>query len=112
MTHDVDFVKLWRIMQKNPLAFAGGVIEAARDQDSRMYMIECAANFYRGAWGDIPPEDVEANNEELTRPAGRVVARYPARFEMKQDVYVICYFSEEEPSRESNYTTICYVSDY
>ncbi len=108
----MHILRLFKMMDKNPGYLTGGIVEAARDPVTRSYIFDCGARFYRGDFGTMPAEDVQANIAELKGRSGRAIGRYKANLELKHDIYIIGYFSDDDPSADSNYTTYCYVTDY
>lgn len=101
------------IMNRNPLYIAGGATAAAEIPAARDYILQCVRRFYSGDYGAIPPEDIAENNAELAAGEGRILARYEAGQGLKENIFVIAYFSERHPeSDDYNYTSICYTSDY
>lgn len=99
-------------IRKNRLTVTRAVADAMKDLQTAAYIFGCLNDCFRGDYGEMPPEDAEANNRELKAGEGRIVARYEARGTMEQDIYIICYFSEQEPGADCNFTEMIYVNEY
>lgn len=107
-------MKLFQIMQHNALGIAGAAqVAYTEDESAHAYILECISRFYAHDYGTIPPEDVQANEDELQQRAGRIMGKYDAAHGLKEPIFIIAYFSEDHPGEvDFNYTTICYTSDY
>ena len=63
-------------------------------------------------YGVIPPEDTDANNADLKAGEGRVLARFREYGKLEGDIYIIAAFSQGNPGKDYNNTTILYCSEY
>lgn len=106
-------MKLFQIMQHNALGVAGAAQTAFTENEAaHAYILECIARFYNHDYGEIPPEDIAANENELQQSAGRIIGKYEAVNGLKEPIFIIAYFSEDHPEIDYNYTTVLYTSDY
>ena len=100
-------------LQRNALVTTAAVAEAAKDPATLDYIQTCLSLFFSGMYGKMGPEDTELNEEELRAGEGRIMARYEAQDKLREDVYIIAYFSESNPGNvDYNNTTVLYVSEY
>lgn len=102
-------MKLNEIM-KNNIFLVGPIRNASRKNQD--YIMRCLDRFFTGDYGEIPPEDVTANNSDLEAGAGRIIARYKPAEGMAEDFYIMAYFDQDQPGIDYNYTSIFYCSDY
>lgn len=107
-------MKLYEIGERNKANVAGALrVPFTENEACHWYIIECLVRFYGHDYGEIPPEDVEANEAELKTGEGRIVARYKAANGLTEDIFIIAYFSDSHAGEvDYNYTTVLYVSDY
>lgn len=103
---------LEEVRRKNSIGIAGAAKVAAEKDRPLHYIFQCLARFYRGDYGVIPPEDIAANNAELAAGEGRIIGKYQAAEGLKEDIFIIAYFSDQHVETDYNYTTILYTSDY
>ncbi len=100
-------------LQKNETVATAAVMEAMKDPETLDYVQMCLSLFFSGMYGKMGPEDTELNEEELSSGEGRIMARYEAQGKLREDVYIIAYFSESNPGDiDYNNTTVLYVSEY
>lgn len=79
-----------------------------RNPDTFGYIVECLGRFYKGDYGEVPQEDVEANNYDLRAGEGHVLARYEAKFGLDNDIYIEAHFSDSIPGIDANHIMIMY----
>lgn len=96
----------------NNIILTGPIMAATKDQEQQDYIYYCLERFFSGDYGEIPADDIVANNKELETGAGRLIAKYPPASGMKEDFYIMAHFNEDQPGNESNYTSIFYCSEY
>ena len=99
-------------VQKLPVLQTAAVARAAGDPETRNYVIDCLLDFFGGYYGIVLEEDTEKNNEELAQGEGRIVARYPRKGQLEQDLFLIAQFSEEYPGMDGNHVTVMYADEY
>ena len=95
----------------NPIYQTRG-IAADTDPPTAEYLKQCLDLFFTGNYGEIPPEDTEANDQELAAGEGRIIARYKKAHNLQGDIYIIAYFSQSTEGIDANNTTILYCSEY
>lgn len=96
----------------NDMFIVGGLKEATRDKEQMDYIYYCLERFFAGDFGEIPTEDIEANNRELEKSNGRIIAKYKPEAGLTDYFYIMAHFNEEQPEEEYNYTSIFYCIDY
>lgn len=100
-------------LQKNALVSTAAVAAAAKDPATMDYLQTCLSLFFSGMYGQMSPEDTELNEEELRAGEGRIMARYEAQGKLREDIYIIAYFSESNPGDiDYNNTTVLYCGEY
>lgn len=99
-------------VKNNPVFQTARIAEDLKDRATLAYIIGCLKRFYAGDYGTVPAEDTEANNNELEYGSGRLLARYEARHALKDDVYIMAYFDDQQQGIDFNNTMIMYCSDY
>lgn len=99
-------------IQKAPVVMTAAVAAAEKDPTTHDYIIDCLLDMFGGNYGTVSESDTAANNEELAAGVGRILARYEARHELDNDIYIISDFCADDPGDDSNHTTIMYVSEY
>ena len=72
------------------------------------YLSDCVNRFYRGDYGEVPQEDVEANNSDLRAGEGHILARYKGKYDFEGDIYIEAYISESMPGIDCNHTMVMY----
>lgn len=98
---------------KKIIAFQTAAIgEADKDPDTHNYIVNCLMRLYSGDYGEIPPDDTDANNKELEAGQGRIVARYKKAEQLEEDIYIIAEFDDSTDDINSNYLTVLYCSEY
>ena len=89
------------------------IAEAAKDPDTLRYILKCLNDFYAGNYGEIPPEDTEANNNDLEAGEGHILARYKATEHLTEDIYINAEIYAEAPDDiDSNNIMIMYCGEY
>lgn len=78
------------------------------DPDTFGYIVECLGRFYKGDYGEVPEEDVEANNCDLRTGEGHILARYEAKYGLSDDIYIEAHFSDSMPGIDANHIMIMY----
>ena len=99
-------------IRENPIAATSEIAKAMQDPPAHAYILHCLDCFFTGNYGAMPAEDTEANNRELQAGTGRIIARYKAAEGLREDVYIIAYFSDTEQGNDYNYTTVMYTGEY
>lgn len=100
-------------LQKNALVQTAAVAEATKDPATLEYVQMCLDMFFSGMYGKMSPDDTELNEEELRAGEGRIMARYEAQGKLREDIYIIAYFSESNPGDiDYNNTTVLYCGEY
>lgn len=100
-------------IRNNPITTTVGVAAAMVDAPAKAYILHSLDRFFAGDYGETPAEDIDANNKALHAGTGRIVARYQAAEGLRQDIFIIAYFSDQEPgNNDYNYTTVMYTSEY
>ena len=79
-------------LKKIPTLQTRGIAEAAKDPKTALYIVECLNRFWAGDYGDIPPEDTAANNEDLQAGNGHILAAYPAAGKLEGRFYIEAHF--------------------
>ena len=95
--------------------FKSQAIAAAEqnDKDTHNYLVDCLTAMFYGDYGKVPPEDTEANNNELAAGEGRILAQYDRKFELIEDIFIVALFSQEHADElEENRIMILYCSEY
>lgn len=73
------------------------------------YIIKCLNRFYTGDYGEVPPEDTEANNSDLAEGYGHILARYKQAHNLTGDIYIECHFDKDHAGNiDYNNTMIMY----
>ena len=100
-------------LQKNALVSTAAVAAAMKDPATADYIQTCLSLFFSGMYGQMSPEDTELNEEELRAGEGRIMARYEAQENLREDIYIIAYFSASNPGNvDYNNTTVLYCGEY
>ncbi len=100
-------------IKQNPIAATAGIAAAMVDAPAKAYILHCLDLFFDGEYGETPAEDIDANNKALHAGTGRIVARYQAAEGLRQDIFIIAYFSDQEPSDpDYNNTCVMYTGEY
>lgn len=89
------------------------IAEAAKDPDTLQYILKCLYDFYAGNYGEIPAEDVEANNNDLKDGEGHILARYKKAGKLDGDIYINAEIYAAEPDNlDGNNVMIMYCNEY
>lgn len=90
-----------------------GIAAACKeDIETLGYIMDCVERFYKGDWGDIPAEDTESNNKDLQAGYGHILARYAAKYELRDDVYIEAHIDKDEPGNlDANNTLVMYCGE-
>ena len=89
------------------------ISETAKDPDTLAYILRCLNEFYTGNYGEVPPEDTEANNNDLENGDGHILARYKAAGKLAEDIYINAEIYADEPDNlDANNIMIMYCSEY
>ena len=97
-----------------PLLQTAAIAAACKDDtETTGYLLECISRFYRGDYGEVHPDDVEANNADLQRGEGHILARYKPRHRLQDDIYIESYFMQYAPLDDvnANYTLVMYCGE-
>ena len=101
------------LLRMNPVVITPGISFASMDDATSDYLGDCLNELYEGSDGLIDDEEHEANEADLARGCGKVVAKYPAHGHLLENFYIVAYFDEAAIRDENhNYTLIMYVSEY
>lgn len=88
------------------------VAGASIGNDTYNYICDCMDRLFRGDYGDcISEEDRKANDRELMSGEGHILARYPKRYKLEDDIYISVYFSESSNDPDNNKLLVMYVSE-
>lgn len=83
-------------LQSIPILQTASISEAAkRDPATHAYIVECLQRFFAGDYGEVPAEDVDANNADLEQGDGHILARYKKAFRLDTDIYIEAHFYYE-----------------
>lgn len=77
--------------------------DIAESEEMAKAVYKAFERFNSGDWGNLPEEDKRANDADLARQTGRILARYDTP---NGDIYFMLTFSEE------NETVVMYVNEY
>lgn len=80
---------------KIPVLQTRTIAEAGKDPETLAYIMDCLLACYSGDYGTVPEEDTEANNAELSRGYGHILARYKARHQLNEDIYINIVFDRD-----------------
>lgn len=75
-----------------PVFQTRSISEAAKDPGTKLYLITCLNRFYMGDYGIVPPEDTEANNNDLLAGEGHILAKYPQSDKLTGSIYIEAHF--------------------
>ena len=88
------------------------IAEACRDEETKIYIINCLQRFFTGDYGEIGEEDTEANNNDLVNGCGHILARYKGKYRLENDFYIEAHFDDQEPGNtDFNNIMIMYPSE-
>ena len=99
-------------VQKLPVLQTRAVSFAAEDPETHNYIVDCLLDLYGGNYGLINETDAGYNNQELAAGEGHILARFPARYKLTNDIYINAVFSAEMPGIDSNHVMTMYVDEY
>ena len=99
-------------LENIPMLQTRSIAEACQDPQTLGYVSKCMLQFINGQWGDLDREDIEANNEDLKDGYGHVLARYPFKYALENDIYIETHFDKDHIN-DINYTQtmIMYVDE-
>lgn len=83
-------------LKKIPVYQTKSIAEAAKDEETLLYILECLHRFHSGDYGEISAEDTDYNNQDLAAGDGHVLARYKGKFELTGDFYIEAHFWREK----------------
>ena len=73
------------------------------------YIVQCLNRFYSGDYGEVPPEDTEANNSDLAEGYGHILARYKQAHNLTGDIYIETHIDKDHTGDiDYNTTMIMY----
>ena len=81
--------------------------DIAESEEMAKAITKALERFNAHDWGELDPEDIEANNRDLEERAGHVLAKYPTP---KGYIYINLTFNE--PSMNSDIAVLMYPSEY
>ena len=102
-------------LKKNYCGMTRGIAAAIEKDEgrTRAYVMKCLQRVFRGDFGELDAEYVQANLDELAAGEGRLLCRYKAAESLEEDIYIIAAFSKSMPdSLDANNTMILYRSEY
>lgn len=105
-------IRKLRSLTKHRIVATRATGKAIEDPATAVYIYGCLDACFSGDYGMMEPEAIDSNDLELASGEGRIMARYEQREQLREDVYIIAYFSEAEPDEDNNFTEILYVSEY
>lgn len=98
-------------LQKLPFYMTSSINTAMQDPETHAYIMMCLLRYYSGDYGEVPPEDIELNNADLSAGEGHVLARYKAKYELTSDIYIESHFMRRFKGNDYNNTVVCYCSE-
>lgn len=81
-------------LKKLPTLQTKTIAEAAADPETCFYILSCLNKFLAGDYGEVPPDDTAANNEDLAAGEGHILARYKQAEKLESDIYIEAHFYE------------------
>lgn len=107
-----DYEESLEKISGNPVTVTASLFRDMEEKRAGDYVKKCLKEFKSGHYGKTPLDDVRDNLDTLEEGEGRIVARYEGGDILKSDIFIIAYFSFEEPGVDYNYTTILYCDEY
>lgn len=99
-------------VQKQDLLQTRAIADACADSPATLqYVITCLHRFFAGDYGAIRDEDTKRNNAELAAGYGHILARYKARYNLEDDIYIEAMFDKDTPGIDSNYTMVMFCGE-
>ena len=96
-------------LRQLPLLQTSSIAASWKDSPETLaYLSDCVNRFYRGDYGEVPQEDVDANNSDLRAGEGHILARYKEKYNLEGDIYIEAYISESMPGIDCNHTMVMY----
>lgn len=86
--------------------------DVAENEEMAKAVYEAIARFNNNDYGEIPPEDIEANNKDLANQDGHILAKYPTP---NGYIYINLQFNElinDDPEEYANAAMIMYPEEY
>jgi hypothetical protein len=99
-------------IQKLPVHQTAAVGFAGEDPETHNYIVDCLLDLYGGNYGSVPADDTAANNADLLAGEGHILARYPMKHKLTNDIYINAVFSATMPGLDSNNIMVMYVDEY
>lgn len=100
-------------LQRNYTGQTRAISEASKDPATMAYLRDCLLLMFSGMYGEMPADDIAANDEELAAGEGRIIARYKRQGKLTEDIYIIACFSASNPGDiDYNNNMIMYCSEY
>ena len=99
-------------IQKLPTMQTRAVACACEDPETNNYVVDCVLDLYGGNYGTVGEEDTEYNNRELAAGSGHILAHYPARYKLENDIFINAVFDKEYPGIDSNHIMIMYTNEW
>jgi len=83
-------------LKKIKLLQTRSVAEAmTKDEKTFAYVADCVNRFWAGDYGEVPTEDTDANNNDLSCGYGHVLAHYKQAYELTNDIYIEAHFDKD-----------------
>jgi len=83
-------------LQKIPVLQTATINETAgKDPETMHYIITCLRSFWSGNYGTVCDDDTAANNSDLAEGCGHVLARYPQKYKLIDDIYIEAHFDAD-----------------
>ena len=96
-------------LRQLPLLQTSAIAASWNDSPETLaYLSDCVNRFYRGDYGEVPKEDVDANNSDLRAGEGHILARYEGKYSLEGDIYTEAYFYDSVPDMDYNHVMVVY----
>lgn len=100
-------------LQTLPLFQTRSIAAAADDPETLEYIMECLGRFFAGDFGTVPADDTAANLADLEAGGGHVLARYPAKKTLADDIYINAVIDDRAPDVvDANNIMVMYCNEY
>ena len=94
-------------LQALPRFTTASINEAIKDDEPTLtYVVRCLDLFYRGNYGTIDIEDTTANNLDLKKGYGHILARYKQEHKLQGDIYIEAQINKDADIHDANYNNI------
>lgn len=100
-------------LQALPLFQTRSIAAAAEDPETLQYIFDCLGRYFAGDFGTIPEDDTAANLADLEAGGGHVLARYPAKKQLADDIYINAVIEASAPDVvDVNNIMVMYCNEY